>query len=108
MKWLSRTEEMLLLAVYALGGDAYGLSIRDHLGAVSGKRFSVGAIYVPLERLEERGLLSSTESEPTRERGGRSKRLYRLTAKGADALAEVKRLNDAMWAGYLEPGGSYG
>ena len=107
MKWLSRTEEMLLLAVHALGEDAYGLSVRNYLQKLSGKHFSVGAIYVPLERLEEKGLLTSKESEPIAERGGRSKRLYCLTSQGANELAEVKRLSDALWARYRQAVGSY-
>ena len=88
----------MLLAVYALQPEAYGLAIGEYLKNVTGKRWSVGAIYVPLDRLERRNLLTSIESAPTPERGGRSKRLYRLSPKGLEALAEVKQLNDAIWA----------
>lgn len=98
MKVISRTEEMILLAVHALVPRAYGASIGQHLKQVTGKPWSVGAIYIPLERLEQRGLLSSSEGEPTPERGGRAKRFYKLGAKGLEALAEARRLNDALWA----------
>ena len=91
---------MILLAVHQLGGDAYGLAIRDYLKSVSGRRFSVGAVYVPLERLEQKGLLATREGDPTPERGGRSKRYYRLTPKGKKALNEVKQLHDQLWAAY--------
>ena len=101
MKWLSRTEEMILLAVYALGNKAYGLAIREHLNNLSEKRFSVGAIYVPLERLKEKGMLSSHEAEPTPERGGRSKRYYRLTLKGEEALEEIRALHYLLWRDYF-------
>lgn len=98
MKLISRTEEMVLLAVSALQPEAYGLAIGEYLKKLTGRRWSVGAIYVPLDRLERQSLLTSTEGDPTPERGGRSKRFYRLNPKGLDALAEVKRLNEALWA----------
>ncbi len=99
MKILSRTEEMLLLAVYALSPVAYGLAIGKHLKKMTGKAWSVGAIYIPLDRMQQRGLLASYEGKPTPERGGRSKRFYKLSPKGLEALAEAKRLHDALWAG---------
>lgn len=99
MKILSRTEEMLLLAVYALSVGAYGIAIGKHLKKVTGKAWSAGAIYIPLERMLQRGLLTSYEGEATPERGGRSKRFYRLSPKGREALAEAKRLHDTLWAG---------
>ncbi len=98
MKLISRTEEMILLAVRALQPEAYGLAIGGHLKKLTGRGWSVGAIYVPLDRLEQQGLLTSYEGDPTPERGGRSKRFYKLTPKGLEALAEVKRLNEALWA----------
>lgn len=104
MKILSRTEETILLAVRALEPGAYGLAIGGHLKKLTGKSWSVGAIYIPLERLQQRGLLSSYEGEPTRERGGRSKRFFKLSAKGLEALAEAKRLHDAMWSAVPKQG----
>ena len=62
------------------------------------KNFSVGAIYVPLERLENKGLLTSYTGEPTSERGGRRKRFYKLTSSGIAALQETKKLHDTFWA----------
>lgn len=99
MKIISRTEEILLLAVRALEPDAYGLAIGKFLREMTGKRWSVGSIYIPLERMRERGFLSSLEGDPTPERGGRSKRFYRVTAKGLEALGEAKRLHDKLWSG---------
>lgn len=98
MKLISRTEEMILLAVFALQPEAYGLAIGEYLRKLTGRRWSVGAIYVPLDRLERQSLLTSTAGDPTPERGGRSKRFYKLSPKGMDALAEVKRLSEAFWA----------
>jgi PadR family transcriptional regulator PadR len=96
---LTRTEEIILLAVYRLEGDAYGVTIRRDIEETTGKKFSVGAIYVPLERLTNRGLLTSHVGEPTAERGGRGKRFYRVTPEGLKALQEVQQLNQVMWRG---------
>jgi DNA-binding PadR family transcriptional regulator len=100
MKLLSRTEEFLLLAILALGEDAYGIPIRKHLYELTGKKYSIGAVYVPLERLEAKGLLSSYETEPTPERGGRSKRCYQVSAKGISALEEIWQLNKTIWKSF--------
>ena len=97
MELLSRTEELILLAIHELGDEAYGISIREHLEEHVGKKFSVGAVYVPLERLTSRGFLKSSETEPVAERGGRRKRIYRITAKGVAALKETKALQDKFW-----------
>ena len=62
--------------------DAYGLTLRDRIKARSGREPSIGAIYTALERLERKGLVSSWWGEPTEERGGRRKRLYKIKAPG--------------------------
>ena len=96
---LTRMEELLLLAVWRLQQDAYGLSIRRHVAKLLGKKVSVGAVYIPLERLARKGLLDSWESEPTAKRGGRRKRFYKLTPKGLAALNTVKRIHEQAWSG---------
>lgn len=95
---LTRTEEIILLAIAHLGRDAYGVTIRRQVEETVGKSYSVGAIYVPLDRLTQRGLLESSVGAPTPERGGRGKRYYHLTAKGLQALRDTKQLHDDMWA----------
>jgi DNA-binding PadR family transcriptional regulator len=69
------------------------------LSTVTKKKWSFGAIYDPLDRLERAGLLVSYLSEPTRERGGRSKRIYKLTEDGKKSLADIKQVADTMWSG---------
>jgi DNA-binding PadR family transcriptional regulator len=96
---LSRTEEMLLLVVWELRHEAYGVSIRRKVSELTGRRHSVGAVYVPLERLVRQGLLKAEEGEPTPVRGGRRKRYYRLTARGVRALQQTRRVTDRLWAG---------
>lgn len=98
MKLLSRSEEMVLLSVWKLQEEAYCVPIREHLIKVTHKPWSFGSIYDPLERLERKKLLASSLTEPTKERGGRSKRIYRLTPDGHKALIEIRNIQEAMWA----------
>jgi DNA-binding PadR family transcriptional regulator len=99
MKLLSRSEEMVLLAVWFLKEEAYCVPIREHLIKITRKKWSFGSVYDPLDRLERKKLLESYLSEPTNERGGRSKRIYRLTKLGEKALLEIRNIQETMWAG---------
>ena len=97
MKLLSSHDEMLLLAILSLGDNAYGLTIRKEISRATGKDWSIGAIYDPLYRLEKRGYVESSLTDPTEERGGRSKRIFQITAGGNEALREQKTIRDNLW-----------
>ena len=97
MKLLSSHDEMLLLAILSLGENAYGLTIRKEVSRATGKDWSIGAIYDPLYRLEKKGFVESSLTEPTPERGGRSKRVFRVTSRGNKALREAKAMRDHLW-----------
>jgi DNA-binding PadR family transcriptional regulator len=97
-KYLSRAEEMILLAVWRLKDNAYGVSIREELKKMTGREWAFGALFVTLERMAKKDLLRSSLSEPTRERGGRRKRLYRLTLDAVEALKAVRELQRSAWA----------
>jgi DNA-binding PadR family transcriptional regulator len=88
-----------LLAVVRLGEDAYGLAVRRELLERTGRDYSVGAVYTTLQRLEDKGLLTSSASEPLPVRGGRSRRQFRLTAAGTRALRDAQRETAALWSG---------
>jgi len=98
-KFISRSEEFLLLAVWRLKGDAYGVSIRNQIREVTGKTWAYGALYVMLTRLEKKGFLTSSFADPSAERGGKSKRIFRLSPLGVKALYEVRSAQKAVWAG---------
>ena len=98
MKLLSSLDEMLLLVILSLGKNAYGVSIRQKLSKVTGKEWSIGSIYDPLYRLEQKEYVRSEVTEPTAERGGRSKRLFFITVEGEKALAEHQKLRDELSA----------
>jgi DNA-binding PadR family transcriptional regulator len=98
---IGQFEQVVLTAVLALGDNAYGVTIHGHAEQLSQpKRVSLGAVYATLDRLEDKGFVTSWLSEPTAERGGRSKRHYRLEAAGELALHEsaiaAKRICDTV------------
>lgn len=97
MKLLTRAEELILLTIWQLQETAYCIPIREKISELSGEEWSLGSIYMPLDRLTKRGLLDSYLSESTPERGGRHKRIYTLTKDGKDALVRVKKVQNAMW-----------
>jgi len=99
MKFLSRPEELVLLAVWRLKEIAYCLPIKKQLLKLTKQDWSFGAIYDPLDRLEKKGLLDSYLSEPTAKRGGKRKRIYKLTPSGIRALIEIKTISDEGWDG---------
>ncbi len=97
MRFLSRKEEIILLAVWKLQANAYGVTIRQYIEEKTGRKWLFGAIYSPLGRLVDNGYVESYESDPLPERGGRRKILYRLTEYGKKALLEIYAINTALW-----------
>ena len=97
MRILSRSEEMVLVTVWKLKEEAYSVQIREYLRKITGKRWSFGSIYNPLNRLEQKGLLDSYTTEPIKERGGRSKRIYRVTPIGKEALTTLWEMQESLW-----------
>lgn len=88
MDALGEFELVLLFALLRLGDDAWGRTIRREVEARTGRSVSPGAIYTAMDRLEQRGLVSSEVQPPTEGRGARRRKVYRLQPAGARALAE--------------------
>jgi len=88
-----------MLAIWRLEDNAYGVTIADMLTQISGKKWVLGAIYVPLERLEKKGYIYSRLGNSTKKRGGRSKRLYKLSRAGLDGLILTKSIEQSLWEG---------
>src|SRR5687768_17441502 len=99
---LGEFEVIVLLAILRLGDHAYGVPIRTDIEHRTGRTLSVGALYRTLDRLEDKKLVASAFSDPTPERGGRSKRYFRVTPFGLRALRANHEALTAMWEG-LEP-----
>jgi PadR family transcriptional regulator PadR len=102
MEYLSQREEQILLAIGHLRDDAYLVALRKHLSKIVGKELSIGAVHIPLRRIEKQGLIAASFGESTAVRGGRRKKIYRLTAAGLAALKESKKISDRLWADYLK------
>ena|SRR5579875_2205101 len=82
---LGEFEYFILSAAARLGEQAYGAAIRQEIQAATGRQCSIGALYTTLDRLENKGLINTRMGESTPERGGRAKRMVRITAKGIEA-----------------------
>ena len=85
---LTSLEQHLLLAIIALHPNAYGVSIQDHIKERTGRELSTGSVYAGLDRLEEKGFVKSRQGEPTKERGGKRKLYFTITARGQHALRQ--------------------
>ena len=101
---LGEFEQLVLLALLRLGGNGYGITVREELGRQAGRKVSLGTVYKTLFRLEAKGLVSVRLGDPTPERGGRRKKHYAVTLTGRKALqralAALRKLSrgvDAVW-----------
>lgn len=90
--YLGDFELMVLLALMRLGEDAYGVPISEQIQLQSGREVALGTVYAALERLEEKGLVSSELGESMQERGGRAKRYFHVTEKGLREVIEARRI----------------
>jgi len=103
--WLNDFEQLALLAVARLDDEAYGMRIRHLIEERAGREVPIASIYAALERLEQRGCLTTWLSEPTPERGGRAKKNFSLTPLGVELLQGEQRAFARMWDGVeLRPG----
>ena len=100
MKNITRKEELILLSILTLKENAYLIAIQDYLAEVTGKKVSLTSVHLPLSRLEKNGLIESRFGEATAVRGGRRKKIYRMTCAGLEALETYKKLSDTLWANY--------
>lgn len=99
---LGEFEQMVLLAILHVRGEAYGVPIVEEIERRTGRSVSRAAVYVTLRRLEKRGLVTSWMSEPTGERGGKARRCVRVEPEGLELLEDARRAMDRMW-GDLDP-----
>jgi PadR family transcriptional regulator, regulatory protein PadR len=99
VKTLTEPELVVLIAVAVLEPGAYGVPIQSTASSRASRPLSTGAVYHVLARLQDRLLVESYLGEPTPERGGRRKRLYRITNDGKRALAARRAFNERLWDG---------
>lgn len=97
--YLGSFELMVMLALIRLGENAYGVPITREIEERCGRQVALGSVYATLERLQEKGLVSSDLGEPTAERGGRAKRYFRVTAKGLREVRQTQVALKKLWRG---------
>jgi len=103
MKVFTKKEEQILLSIYHLKDKAYLIPIREEIKKYTGKEYSVGTIYAPLNRLHVYGYLTTYSEKPDTATGGKPIKYYRLTKRGYAALGALKNQNEMMWKGFKTP-----
>jgi DNA-binding PadR family transcriptional regulator len=98
-EYLGNFELMSLLALMRLGDEAYGVTIAQELEQQTGREVVIASVYATLERLQERGLVTSSLGDSTPERGGRAKRYFRITRAGLKEVREARRSLLNLWKG---------
>jgi DNA-binding PadR family transcriptional regulator len=94
---LGELEELTLLVVATLGGEAYGVAVQQRLESDARRRIALGAVYAALDRLERKGYVSSALGEATARRGGRRRRMFLTTPAGLRELRLVRRTRERLW-----------
>jgi PadR family transcriptional regulator, regulatory protein PadR len=97
--YLGEFEHIIVLALLRLEDRAYGVTVRQEIELRTRREVSIGAVYATLDRLETKGYVTSHRGEPTPKRGGRSKRFFRVTAKGAAAVSRTHHALQRMTEG---------
>jgi len=99
MELITRLEEVILMSIWRLNDNAYGVTINEEVSDRAKKNYSMGALYFSLDQLHKKKLVTKDIGNPTPERGGRSKIFYRLTTAGKEALQYARQLQDSLWDG---------
>lgn len=94
---LGEFEEVVLLTVGVLHGNAYGVTIKDEIEQRLKRNVTIGALQITLRRLEAKGFLKSKQGESSESRRGRPKLFFEITAYGKKALAYTKETRDELW-----------
>ena len=95
--YLGEFEELVLLMIAILDGQAYGVTVSQEIEQQTGRLVTFGAVHNTLIRLEEKGFVRSELGGATMERGGRRKRLFKVTALGSRALQDIQQLRNKLW-----------
>jgi len=96
---VSNFELMVMLALIRLGDEAYGVPISREIEEHSGHDVALGSVYAALERLRDRGFVTSSVGDPTTERGGRAKKYFKITGKGMRVVQETQQTLTRLWKG---------
>jgi PadR family transcriptional regulator PadR len=104
---LGEFEQVVLLAIMRVGEEAYGVPIRAEIEACTGRDPSPGALYTTLDRLEDKGFVTSRMGDPTPQRGGRARRYFEVTPQAVEAVSRAQRSYRKLMEGLELPGVAY-
>ena len=104
---LGEFEQVVLLAILRLKDEAYGANVCTEIAACTGREPASGALYTTLDRLEDKGLITSRFGDPSAQRGGRPKRYLRVTKRGIEAVGRAQRSYQRLLRGVTLPGFTY-
>ncbi len=94
---LTKNEELILLSIWKLRENAYGVTIKENFKEITGKALNYGSLYNTLYLLSRKGLVESRESDPVSKKGGRRKVLYSITRDGKKALSNAQKIHKLAW-----------
>lgn len=95
--YLGEFEELILLMVASLRGNAYAVSVKKEIEVIADRKVNISAVHSALYRLENKGFLSSGLGGASATRGGKSKRLFEVTSAGVEMLRASKELREQIW-----------
>ncbi|MBT1696158.1 helix-turn-helix transcriptional regulator [Fulvivirgaceae bacterium PWU4] len=96
--YLGEFEELVLLTVAVLSANAYGVAITHEIIQQTGRSARLNQVHAALQRLEDKGMVTSKMGDPTAERGGRRKRLFSISAYGQQTLNDIQAVRNHMWS----------
>ncbi len=97
MNYLTKSEDILLLAIYRLKDNAYGVTIRKQVKQLTGEEMTYGTLYSSLDQLVRKDYVLKKEGDPTPECDGRRKIFYSISAKGFESLKKSQQLTKILW-----------
>lgn len=99
---ITRLEEAILIAIWRLKDNAYGVSINQQVSRSVQKKYSLGALYFSLDQLLRKDYVNKTIKPIHNKKGGRSRTYYKITEEGKKALQEVRHYQKSLWQGIPE------
>ena len=102
MTYLSRREEQVLLSIWTLKDNAYLISIKTNLSKLTKSEWSISAVQKPLLQLERKGYITTFMGEASNIRGGRRKKMCKITLQGIEALKSLKKEQEVLWKEFME------
>lgn len=102
MKYLTKLEETVLVAIWKLSDDAYGVNVRKEVNEISGKKYFYNAIYSTFEQLHRKGFVEKHFGEPTSVRGGKRKIYFSITETGMEAMEAAYERHNRLWKGVTQ------